>query len=117
MKLNDVITMDPAILHGTPVFRGTRVPVTALFKYLETDHTLGQFVKRYPTVSRRMARLMLDQVCARFASRTGHVSRRRRNNSGSTGSLGPPHAARCSTTEHAGPGFSTPEKIAQTWNS
>ena len=35
MKSNDLITVDSDILGGTPVFKGTRVPVKTLFEYLE----------------------------------------------------------------------------------
>jgi uncharacterized protein (DUF433 family) len=36
----EAITRDPEIMHGTPVFRGTRVPVQTLFDYLEGGETL-----------------------------------------------------------------------------
>jgi hypothetical protein len=32
MKSDDLITVDPEILGGTPVFKGTRVPVKTLFE-------------------------------------------------------------------------------------
>ena len=35
-----VIVKDPEILGGTPVFRGTRVPVKTLFDYLEGGETV-----------------------------------------------------------------------------
>ena len=35
MKSDDLITVDEEILGGTPVFKGTRVPVRALFENLE----------------------------------------------------------------------------------
>ena len=40
MKSNDLMTVDPEILGGTPVFKGARVPVKTLFDYLEdnVDH-------------------------------------------------------------------------------
>lgn len=66
MMMNDVITMDPKIRRGKPVFRGTRVPVKLLFQYLEHDRTLDQFVKRHPDVSRQMAQMVLEQARARF---------------------------------------------------
>jgi len=31
MKYSDIVTIDPEILNGTPVFKGTRVPVQSLF--------------------------------------------------------------------------------------
>ncbi|MEA2554245.1 MAG: hypothetical protein QOJ65_2421 [Fimbriimonadaceae bacterium] len=56
----ELITEDPEILGGTPVFTGTRVPVRTLFEYLEDGYTLDQFVEYFPTVTRDMARQVLD---------------------------------------------------------
>ena len=44
MIQNDLITIDPEILGGTPVFKGTRVPVKTLFDYLEDNYTLEEFL-------------------------------------------------------------------------
>ena len=43
------------ILGGTPVFRGTRVPVQVLFDHLEGRETLEDFLVGFPTVSREAA--------------------------------------------------------------
>lgn len=59
---DDLIVRDPEILHGTPVFRGTRVPVRALFDYLEGGETLEEFLEGFPTVSREMAIAALEQA-------------------------------------------------------
>ena len=40
MSLDDLITIDPGILGGTPVFKGTRVPVRTLLEYLESIQSL-----------------------------------------------------------------------------
>jgi uncharacterized protein (DUF433 family) len=58
----DVIVKDPDILGGTPVFRGTRVPLQALFDSLETGETLEQFLEGFPSVSREMAIAALEQA-------------------------------------------------------
>lgn len=50
-----VIIKNPDILGGTPVFRGTRVPVQTLFDYLEGGETLEDFLEGFPTVSRESA--------------------------------------------------------------
>jgi uncharacterized protein (DUF433 family) len=50
-----VIVRNPDILGGTPVFRGTRVPIQTLFDYLEGGETLEDFLEGFPTVSRDMA--------------------------------------------------------------
>lgn len=52
---NSVVVKNPKILSGTPVFRGTRVPVQLFFDSLERGHTLEDFLEGYPTVSREMA--------------------------------------------------------------
>ena len=54
-SLNGVITRDPEILGGTPVFRGTRVPFQALLDYIEGGQTLDEFLDDFPTVSREVA--------------------------------------------------------------
>jgi len=59
MALTDLITIDPEILGGTPVFKGTRVPVKALFEYIEDNYTLEQFLDCFPTVTGEMARRIL----------------------------------------------------------
>ncbi|HYV11267.1 MAG TPA: DUF433 domain-containing protein [Pyrinomonadaceae bacterium] len=46
------ITIDPEILGGTPVFRGTRVPVDALLNNLEAGLSINEFLENFPTVSR-----------------------------------------------------------------
>jgi len=45
------ITVDPDILGGTPVFRGTRVPVDALLNNLEAGLSIDEFLENFPTVS------------------------------------------------------------------
>lgn len=49
------ITIDPEIVSGAPVFRGTRVPVDALLSNLEAGLTLDEFLDNFPTVTREQA--------------------------------------------------------------
>ena len=42
-------------MQGTPVFRGTRVPLQTLFGYLEAGEPLEDFLQGFPTVSRELA--------------------------------------------------------------
>ncbi len=49
---NQFIESDAEKLGGTPVFRGTRVPVKNLFDYLEAGDNLEIFLDDFPTVSR-----------------------------------------------------------------
>src|SRR5438128_719391 len=55
MISNPVINRDPEIMGGTPVFRGTRVPVTALLDYLEEGQDLDEFLDDFPSVKREQA--------------------------------------------------------------
>ena len=56
----NVIVKNPDILGGTPVFRGTRVPVQTLFDYLEGGETLEDFLQGSPTVTRESAVAALE---------------------------------------------------------
>jgi len=49
-------------MHGTPVFRGTRVPVQTLFDYLEGGATLEDFLEGFPTVSREIALKAIEEA-------------------------------------------------------
>ena len=50
---------DPEILGGAPVFKGTRVPVDALWNNLADGATLEEFLEWFPTVSREDAEAVL----------------------------------------------------------
>jgi uncharacterized protein (DUF433 family) len=60
--VTDAITKDPDMMHGVPVFRGTRVPVQTLFEYLEGGDTLEDFLLGFPTVPRTLALEALDEA-------------------------------------------------------
>ena len=60
--MKSVIHRDPEILSGTPVFVGTRVPFQALMDYLEAGHPLSDFLKDFPTVTRKQALAALEQA-------------------------------------------------------
>ena len=59
--MQDAVTRDPQVMHGTPVFHGTRVPVKTLFDYLENGETLDDFLDGFPTVSRELAIQVLEE--------------------------------------------------------
>lgn len=61
-SLKDVVVKDADILGGTPVFRGTRVPLQALFDSIEGGETLEEFLEGFPSVSREMAVAALEQA-------------------------------------------------------
>jgi len=59
MNAEDLITIDPEILGGAPVFKGTRVPIKTLFEYLENNYSLEEFLECFPSVTRESARQLL----------------------------------------------------------
>jgi uncharacterized protein (DUF433 family) len=61
-EMRQAITRDPEIMHGVPVFRGTRVPVGTLFEYLEGGDTLEDFLEGFPTVTRTLALEALEEA-------------------------------------------------------
>ena len=59
-----LITVDPEIHSGTPVFAGTRVPVKTLFDHLEAGDSLEVFLDDFPSVSRDLAVAVLEEAQA-----------------------------------------------------
>jgi uncharacterized protein (DUF433 family) len=64
----DVINIDPEILGGTPVFRGTRVPIETLFDHLESGITIDAFLDDFPSVTREQVTQVLELVGHLFSS-------------------------------------------------
>lgn len=54
------IVSEKDVLSGTPVFRGTRVPVSALLDNLEVGVSLDEFLENFPTVRREQAVQVLE---------------------------------------------------------
>jgi uncharacterized protein (DUF433 family) len=56
------VERDPEKLSGAWVFRGSRVPVSALFENLESGATLDQFLAWFPGVARAQAEAVLEHA-------------------------------------------------------
>jgi uncharacterized protein (DUF433 family) len=57
-----LIGVDPEVQGGVPAFPGTRVPVKNLFDYLEAGDSLDQILDDFPSVPRKTAVGVLEQV-------------------------------------------------------
>lgn len=57
-----VVERDPAKMSGAWVFRGSRVPVSALFENLEGGATLDQFLAWFPGVTSAQAEAVLEHA-------------------------------------------------------
>ena len=60
MTTEQVITQDPDIHGGIPVFTGTRVPVKSLIDHLKAGDSLDHFLEGFPSVSREQAVAFLE---------------------------------------------------------
>ncbi len=61
---SQLLTVDPEIHSGTPVFTGTRVPIKTLFDHLEAGDSLEVFLDDFPSVSRKLAVAVLEEARA-----------------------------------------------------
>lgn len=57
---SNIIYSDPELMGGTPVFRGTRVPIKNLIDYLEAGDSLDIFLEHFPSVTRQNAIFVLE---------------------------------------------------------
>lgn len=64
LHMRAVVTVNPNVLGGTPVFAGTRVPVESLFDYLKRGRTIDYFLEQFPTVKRDQVEQLLDDAKA-----------------------------------------------------
>jgi uncharacterized protein (DUF433 family) len=66
-----VISIDPNVMHGTPCFAGTRVPIEYVFSYL--PDRLSEFLENYPTVTHKQVADLLHQLPHILAKVPAHV--------------------------------------------
>lgn len=62
MTVKEIANVDPELMGGTPVFRGTRVPVQSLFDHLESNVPLEEFLDDFPTVSKEQSIALLEMA-------------------------------------------------------
>jgi uncharacterized protein (DUF433 family) len=65
LRHSSAIARSDDVQGGTPVFAGTRVPVSILFDHLEEGESLESFLRQYPSVTRDQALEVLEAAKAR----------------------------------------------------
>ncbi len=63
-SLCDAVERDPAKVSGAWTFKGTRVPVRALFENLEDGASVDQFLEWFPGVARRQVEAVLEHAAS-----------------------------------------------------
>ena len=62
---SSVISADPRVMSGAPVFKGTRVLAQTLIEYLEAGDSIDDFLEGFPSVSREQVIAFLQETKAR----------------------------------------------------
>ena len=65
-----VVSRNPEVMGGTPVFAGTRVPVQTLLDYLEAGDSIDEFLEGFPSVTREQVIGFLEQAKDRLIEST-----------------------------------------------
>ena len=65
-----VISCNPDVMGGTPVFAGTRVPIQTLLDYLEAGDSIDEFLAGFPSVTRDQVVEFLEQAKDRLVAAT-----------------------------------------------
>ena len=63
--MEKIVSSNPNVLGGTPVFVGTRVPVASFFDCLKHGRSIDYFLEQFPTVGRTQVEHLLDEVKAK----------------------------------------------------
>lgn len=72
MVLHDLITIDPEIVSGTPVFTGTSVPIQSVFDYIAAGDALEVYLEDFPGVKKDQALRLLDLAGKEFNNQLVH---------------------------------------------
>ena len=58
--MSEIVEVDPHLMHGTPHFRGTRVPVHLPLHDWKAGFTIDDFLAGYPTITREQVERYLE---------------------------------------------------------
>ena len=65
-SITPLVQMEPNILGGMPVFKGTLVPIKRMFDYLLAGKTMDEFVADFPSITRDIAAGVLENDATLF---------------------------------------------------
>jgi uncharacterized protein (DUF433 family) len=73
-RMEEMVVSDPEIMRGTPVFKGTRIPVDLVADMLAHGATAEEILEGYPTLSKE--KIAISPLYVRAFPRRGRPSRR-----------------------------------------
>lgn len=73
-RMTEMVVSDPEIMRGTPVFKGTRIPVDLVADMLAQGATAEDILEGYPTLSKE--KIAIAPLYMRAFPRRGRPSRR-----------------------------------------
>jgi uncharacterized protein (DUF433 family) len=73
-RIEDMVVSDPEIMRGTPVFKGSRIPVDLVADMLAQGATVEKILEGYPTLSKE--KIAIAPLYMRAFPRRGRRSRR-----------------------------------------
>jgi len=62
MKRESIVSCDPEVMSGEPVFAGTRVEVRTFVDHLKAGHSVDDFLEGFPSVDREQAEGYLEMT-------------------------------------------------------
>jgi uncharacterized protein (DUF433 family) len=73
MRWQDLITVNPEVMHGAPCFRGTRIPVSVVLDNLATGLAESELFKNCPTLPREAPAAALAYAADLARDRVLHI--------------------------------------------
>jgi uncharacterized protein (DUF433 family) len=68
MNQRSVVSVDPNIMHGVPVFEGTRVTIATFYDNIRDGLTIKEFLEQFPSVTKEHIERLLEEKQAELAS-------------------------------------------------
>ena len=65
---SSVVSADPGVMSGAPVFKGTRILVQTLIEHLEAGDSIDDFLEGFPSVMREQVIAFLEETKARVVA-------------------------------------------------
>ena len=62
LTIDDIVSVNPLVMSGSPVFRGTRIPLEALYENLAAGMTVEEILEDFPTLDRANVIALLEMT-------------------------------------------------------